>query len=100
MQLPLTDPSIDSRSLLNHIDPIKDVDGYDCASFGRLHTVNVGKLTCGQPYMLPCTPSGIVALLDHHKIPLQGSHAVILGRSAVVVHASMCCIFHRDAPYR
>lgn len=75
VQLPLP-PQLDSSRVLFAVDPAKDVDG--------LHPVNVGKLWMGEPYLVPCTPQGIVELLKFYDIPLKGRRAVIIGRSQIV----------------
>ncbi len=75
VQLPL--PShIDSEKILLSIDPKKDVDGF--------HPINVGKLAIGTALLTPCTPTGIIALLDYYGIEISGKHAVVLGRSNIV----------------
>jgi len=58
------------------IDPEKDVDG--------LHPLNAGRLLLGEPCLVPCTPLGILKLLERFEIPLAGAHAVVIGRSAIV----------------
>ena len=58
------------------INPDKDVDGF--------HPLNVGKLSLGLPCLKPCTPHGIIKLLEHYKIPLEGKLACIIGRSEIV----------------
>ena len=75
VQLPLPD-HIDSEKILLSIDPEKDVDGF--------HPINVGKLAIGNALLTPCTPTGIIALLDYYDIEIAGKHAVILGRSNIV----------------
>ena len=75
VQLPLPD-HIDSEKILLSIDPAKDVDGF--------HPINVGKLAIGNALLTPCTPTGIIALLDYYDIEIAGKHAVILGRSNIV----------------
>lgn len=75
VQLPLP-PQIDEQSVLWAVDPAKDVDG--------LHPMNAGKLALGREGLRPCTPSGVVEILRREKIPMKGSHAVILGRSNLV----------------
>lgn len=76
VQLPLP-PHIDSRKITNAISPVKDVDGFT--------TENFGKLFAGQkPYVYPCTPKGILLLLDKYNIELDGKHVVIVGRSNIV----------------
>lgn len=75
VQLPL--PShINEDKVIEAIDPTKDVDGF--------HPVNVGKMMLGQETFLPCTPHGIIKLLEAKKIDLEGKHAVIIGRSNIV----------------
>ncbi len=71
VQLPLPH-GIDSAPVLAAIDPDKDADG--------LHPVNLGKLVLQQPAPLPCTPAGIVAMLDHYDLSLQDKHVVVVGR--------------------
>lgn len=75
VQLPL--PShMDENKIIEAIDPQKDVDGF--------HPVNSGKLMIGQPCFKPCTPYGIMTLLEAYDIDLKGMHAVVLGRSNIV----------------
>ena len=75
VQLPL--PSdVEAHRVLEAIRPDKDVDGF--------HPVNVGRLAVGRPGLVPCTPLGILELLRRNDIPLEGRHAVILGRSNIV----------------
>ncbi len=75
VQLPLPD-HIDEEKVLLSIDPAKDVDGF--------HPINVGKLAIGNALLTPCTPTGIIALLDYYGIEIAGKHAVVLGRSNIV----------------
>jgi len=75
VQLPLPD-HIDEEKVLLAIDPEKDVDGF--------HPINVGKLAIGNALLTPCTPTGIIALLDYYGIEIAGKHAVVLGRSNIV----------------
>ena len=75
VQLPLPD-HIDSERVLLAIAPEKDVDGF--------HPINVGKLAIGNALLTPCTPTGIIALLDYYGIEIAGRHAVVLGRSNIV----------------
>lgn len=75
VQLPVPehiDPSVVASAVL----PEKDVDGF--------HPVNVGRLWRGEPGLFPCTPMGIIGLLRHYEIPLEGKDAVIVGRSNIV----------------
>lgn len=74
-QLPL--PShINEKKVTNAILPQKDVDGF--------HPVNVGKLYTGEDCFLPCTPAGIIRILEHEKIEIAGKTAVVVGRSNIV----------------
>src|SRR5699024_11187748 len=75
VQLPLP-AHIDEQKVIEAIDPKKDVDGF--------HPINVGKMMLGQDTFLPCTPHGILKLLQSKNIPLEGKHAVIIGRSNIV----------------
>ncbi len=75
VQLPLPE-HIDSRKVLLAIDAAKDVDGFLPYSAGLLMT--------GQPGFVPCTPAGVMEMLDYYQIPLQGKHAVVVGRSLTV----------------
>ncbi len=75
VQLPL--PShINEDSIIAAIAPEKDVDGF--------HPVSVGKMMIGQPTFLPCTPFGVMKLLEYSNINLEGKHAVVIGRSNIV----------------
>jgi methylenetetrahydrofolate dehydrogenase (NADP+)/methenyltetrahydrofolate cyclohydrolase len=67
---------LDEFAILSRVDPAKDVDG--------LHPQNLGALVLGQPAPLPCTPLGIVELLRRHDVPINGAHAVIVGRGITV----------------
>jgi len=75
LQLP-TPASLDSEALLARIPAAKDVDG--------LTTTNAGLLAQGRPGLRPCTPAGVVELLDRHDVPLAGAEAVVVGRSVLV----------------
>jgi methylenetetrahydrofolate dehydrogenase (NADP+)/methenyltetrahydrofolate cyclohydrolase len=75
VQLPLP-RGIDTQVILEAIDPAKDADG--------LHPMNLGRLVAGYEAPLPCTPRGIVALLNHYAIPLQGAEVVVIGRGLTV----------------
>ncbi len=75
VQLPLPN-QIDSEKILQAIDPNKDVDGF--------HPVNVGKLVVGNALLTPCTPTGIIKLLDYYEIDISGKPEVVLGRSNIV----------------
>ncbi|MGE0310654.1 MAG: bifunctional methylenetetrahydrofolate dehydrogenase/methenyltetrahydrofolate cyclohydrolase FolD [Lautropia sp.] len=75
VQLPLP-AHLDSRAVIAAIDPSKDVDG--------LHPMNAGALASGTPAMVPCTPLGVMRLIEHTGIALRGAQAVIVGASNLV----------------
>jgi methylenetetrahydrofolate dehydrogenase (NADP+)/methenyltetrahydrofolate cyclohydrolase len=75
VQLPLPE-GLDEEQALLAVDPAKDVDG--------LHPVNLGRLVLGTPGPLPCTPAGIVELLRAYDVPVEGRHAVIIGRGVTI----------------
>ncbi len=75
VQLPLP-KNIDEQVILESVNPAKDVDG--------LHTVNVGCLWTGKEASLPCTPAGLIQIMNHYNLPIEGKHAVIVGRSNLV----------------
>ena len=75
VQLPLP-KAINTQVILEAIDPAKDADG--------LHPMNLGRLVAGYDAPLPCTPRGIVALLNHYKINLNGAEVVVIGRGLTV----------------
>jgi methylenetetrahydrofolate dehydrogenase (NADP+)/methenyltetrahydrofolate cyclohydrolase len=75
VQLPLP-REINTQVILEAIDPAKDADG--------LHPMNLGRLVAGYEAPLPCTPRGIVALLNHYSVPLQGAEVVVIGRGLTV----------------
>ena len=75
VQLPLP-KHVDSAKVLDAISPAKDVDGF--------HVVNVGRLSTGQPCLVPCTPYGSMMLLDATLPSLKGLEAVVVGRSNIV----------------
>ena len=75
VQLPLPD-HIDEQKILESVNPVKDVDCF--------HPENVGRLVIGKPYLIPCTPAGIMELLHASGVSTVGKHAVVLGRSNIV----------------
>lgn len=75
VQLPLPN-AINTQIILEAIDPDKDADG--------LHPMNLGRLVAGYAAPLPCTPRGIVELINHYKIPLDGAEVVVIGRGLTV----------------
>src|SRR5262249_62092231 len=79
----------DPARVLDAIDPLKDVDGF--------HPENVGLLHQGRPRFVPCTPAGIVALLEAHRVPIAGARAVVLGRSDIVGKPVAALLTARDA---
>jgi len=88
VQLPLP-KSHDAVKVLDSIDPKKDVDGF--------HPENVGRLQQGRPRFVPCTPAGIIELLDAYEVPLSGRRAVVLGRSDIVGKPMAALLLARDA---
>lgn len=76
VQLPLP-KHIDTKLVLEKINPLKDVDCF--------HPYNTGQIAAGsKPYVYPCTPKGIIRLLEYYSIPVEGKHAVVIGRSNIV----------------
>ncbi len=88
VQLPLPN-HIRSELILEAILPEKDVDGF--------HPINVGGLASGKNVLCPCTPSGVIEMLDYYDIPIEGQHAVILGRSNIVGKPQAFLLLRRNA---
>jgi methylenetetrahydrofolate dehydrogenase (NADP+)/methenyltetrahydrofolate cyclohydrolase len=88
VQLPLPD-HIDEAKVIEAIAPGKDVDGF--------HPVNAGRLFTGGVSFLPCTPYGILKMLDHEKVELKGKHAVVVGRSNIVGKPAAMLLLSRHA---
>jgi len=88
VQLPLP-KSIDDTSILSAVDPAKDVDGF--------HPANVGWLTMGRPRFVPCTPAGIIELLDRNRIEIAGANACVVGRSQIVGRPVASLLLQRHA---
>ena len=90
VQLPLPD-HIDEEAVLNTISLEKDVDGF--------HPVNIGRLTMKgrEPLFVPCTPAGVLELLDRSGIEIEGREAVVLGRSNIVGLPVSMLLLHRNA---
>lgn len=88
VQLPLP-PQFDEKRILNLIDPEKDVDGF--------HPYNIGRLSAGDPTIVPCTPKGIMKLLETYDIPVRGKHVVIVGRSNIVGKPLAMLMLNADA---
>ncbi len=75
VQMPLP-THLNESVIIDALDPLKDVDGF--------HPENLGRLTAGRPRFVPCTPKGIMRIMDFYKIDLSGKHVVVLGRSNIV----------------
>jgi methylenetetrahydrofolate dehydrogenase (NADP+)/methenyltetrahydrofolate cyclohydrolase len=88
VQLPLP-PQVDTTRVLDLMDPAKDVDGF--------HPDNVGRLVQKRPWLVSCTPAGIMELLARHDIPVGGRRAVVLGRSDIVGKPMALLLLHADA---
>lgn len=88
VQLPLPG-HLDGGGILHAVEPWKDVDG--------LHSENLGRVLIGNPKLPPCTPAGIVALLDHEKIPLRGADVVIVNHSTLIGKPLAAMLMNRDA---
>jgi methylenetetrahydrofolate dehydrogenase (NADP+)/methenyltetrahydrofolate cyclohydrolase len=88
IQLPLP-KQVDSKTLLDAVAPEKDVDGF--------HPVNAGRLQAGRPALAPCTPAGIIEILDRSGIPISGQHAVVVGRSDIVGKPVAMLLLNRNA---
>jgi methylenetetrahydrofolate dehydrogenase (NADP+)/methenyltetrahydrofolate cyclohydrolase len=78
-----------AQRVFDAIDPSKDVDGF--------HPTNVGRLAQGRPHLAPCTPSGVMAMLDHYGIAVGGTRAVVIGRSDIVGKPMALLLLRRDA---
>lgn len=90
VQLPLPAAIADDESeILNRINPDKDVDGF--------HPVNVGRLSIGEPGMVPCTPAGCIKMLELANLPMDGRHAVVIGRSNIVGKPMASLLLQRNA---
>ncbi|MBZ0187569.1 MAG: bifunctional methylenetetrahydrofolate dehydrogenase/methenyltetrahydrofolate cyclohydrolase FolD [Candidatus Obscuribacterales bacterium] len=88
VQLPLPD-GLEEKAILDCILPGKDVDG--------LHPYNLGCLLAGAPGLRPCTPSGIIILLEHYQVPLAGANAVVVGRSKLVGKPAALLLMEKNA---
>ena len=88
VQLPLPQ-HLNSIQILEAIDPEKDVDGF--------HPLNVGRLAQGLDALAPCTPAGIIELLERYKIETRGKHAVVVGRSNIVGRPMAQMLLKKDA---
>jgi methylenetetrahydrofolate dehydrogenase (NADP+)/methenyltetrahydrofolate cyclohydrolase len=88
VQLPLPKP-LEAAPVIQAIDPAKDVDG--------LHPENAGRLLAGLPGLRPCTPLGILEVLDRHGVALAGANAVVIGRSVLVGKPIALLLLERNA---
>ena len=88
VQLPLP-KQIEAQRVLAAVSPAKDVDGF--------HAVNLGALVQGGPGFVPCTPAGVMRLLEHAGVPLAGARAVIVGRSTIVGKPLALLLLQKDA---
>ncbi len=88
VQLPLP-RQIDPRKVIDAIDPAKDVDGF--------HPINVGKLHLGRPTLAPCTPAGVIRLIESTGTTIAGSDAVVIGRSDIVGKPMAALLLQRSA---
>jgi len=87
-QLPLP-KGLDETVVIEQIDPHKDVDGF--------HPINVGRLALGRPQLVPCTPAGIIELLEYYQIDVRGVNACVVGRSQIVGRPMAQLLLQRDA---
>ena len=87
VQLPLP-AQIDSKRVLEAVDPSKDVDGF--------HPINLGKLVSNRPGLVACTPAGCMEMLRRYKIPIEGANAVVLGRSDIVGKPMALLLMHAN----
>jgi methylenetetrahydrofolate dehydrogenase (NADP+) / methenyltetrahydrofolate cyclohydrolase len=88
VQLPLPD-GLDAQAVIEALPPVKDVDG--------LHPVSQGRLMAGQPGLRPCTPLGVMRLLDEVGVRLRGARAVVVGRSVLVGKPVSVLLLERHA---
>jgi methylenetetrahydrofolate dehydrogenase (NADP+) / methenyltetrahydrofolate cyclohydrolase len=88
VQLPLP-KQIDSKVILNAVSPEKDADGF--------HPYNMGHLVEGTAMFVPCTPKGIIKMIESTGIPIEGKRAVVVGRSNIVGKPAALLLLHRHA---
>lgn len=86
-QLPLP-KHLDEKLIINSIDPEKDVDAF--------HPVNVGKIMIGDFYFLPCTPAGVMEMLQYEGIEVEGRNCVVIGRSNIVGKPMNMLLLHKN----
>jgi methylenetetrahydrofolate dehydrogenase (NADP+) / methenyltetrahydrofolate cyclohydrolase len=87
--LPAAIGKVATQQVFDAIDPAKDVDGF--------HPVNVGRLVQGRAHLMPCTPSGVIEMLDLAGIDIARKHAVVIGRSEIVGKPMAMLLLQRDA---
>jgi methylenetetrahydrofolate dehydrogenase (NADP+) / methenyltetrahydrofolate cyclohydrolase len=88
VQLPLP-PQVDSKRILEAVDPAKDVDGF--------HPISLGHLVSGRPGLVACTPAGCMEIFRRNHIPVEGANAVVLGRSDIVGKPMALLLMHANA---
>ena len=88
VQLPLP-TGLSAERVLDALAPAKDVDGF--------HPINMGLLAAGSPRFVPCTPLGVMKLIEHEEIGVQGRHAVVVGRSNIVGKPMALLLLQKDA---
>ena len=88
IQLPLP-PQVDSKKVLEAVDPAKDVDGF--------HPVNIGYLVSGRPGPVPCTPAGVIEIIKRSGVEMKGARAVVVGRSDIVGKPTAMLLMHNHA---
>src|SRR6266513_447277 len=88
VQLPLPG-QINARRVLEAVSPAKDIDGF--------HLENLGALVAGQPKFVPCTPAGVMRLIEHAGLTLAGARAVVIGRSNIVGKPLALLLLQKDA---
>lgn len=88
VQLPLP-PQVDTKRILEAVDPAKDVDGF--------HPVSLGRLVSGRPGLVACAPAGCMEILRRNSIVIEGANAVVLGRSDIVGKPMALLLMHANA---
>src|SRR5205807_9027831 len=88
VQLPLP-PQVNTKRVLEAVDPAKDVDGF--------HPVNLGKLVSGRPGLVACTPAGCMEILRRAEVKIEGANAAVLGRSDIVGKPMALLLMHANA---
>ncbi len=88
VQLPLS-PQVDTKKVLEAVDPAKDVDGF--------HPANLGRLVSGRPGLVACTPVGVMEILRRSGATIEGANAVVLGRSDIVGKPTALLLMHVNA---